>query len=110
MILSPKNITFALILLVIFTAPGIAEESTNAGKQMDESPLLVEIRALKERIAQLENALAQLTARLEQMQGPPRKTSDSGVNIDPEKHRLEIERALAQHEIDIEAQKRKLEL
>jgi hypothetical protein len=107
--LSTKTITFALILF-IFTVIGIAEESTDSEKHIDESPMLVEIRALKERIADLENALAQLTTRLEQMPEPPRTFSNSGIDIDPEKHRLELEQHLAHYEIDIEAQKRRLEL
>jgi len=104
MTFSQKNITFALILLLIFTAIGIAEE------QVEENPLLAEMRVLKEQIAHIENTLAQLSARLEQIPDPPRTTSDSGIDIDPEKHRLEIERQLAHHEIGIEAEKRKLEL
>ena len=88
-----------------------AEEPADVIKAMEGSPLLGdEIRALKERIAHLESALAQATAELEEISEPLRNTSDSDIDMDPEKHGLEVERHLAHYEIDVEAQKHKLEL
>ncbi|HIE25861.1 TPA: hypothetical protein EYP66_01080 [Candidatus Poribacteria bacterium] len=110
MTLYQKHITFALILLFIFATFGVAEESTDAEKAVDESSLLNEIKSLKERIAHLEDELTQAVAELERMQGPPRNTSDSAIDVDPEKHRLEVERHLAYKEMDVNAEMRKLEL
>ena len=109
MILSPKNITFALVLLFMLSALGVAAEQA-AEEEIEVSCLLDEIQLLKKRIVELENALNQAGVELEQGPKPLRHTSNSDIDIDPEKHRLEIERHLTQHEIDIEAQKQKLEL
>ena len=105
-----KTISFALSLSFIFAVLSVAEELKDAEKQTEESRLLNEIQALKERIAELENALAQARAKLERMPKPMRHTSNSDIDVDPEKHRLEVERHLAHHEIDVDAQKRRLEL
>ena len=109
MILSPKTITFALILLFMLSALGIAVEQA-AEEEIEVSRLLDEIKLLKKRIVELENASNQARTEVEQGPKPLRHTSNSDIDIDPEKHRLEIERHLTQHEIDIEAQKQKLEL
>ncbi len=109
MILSPKTITFALILLFLLSALGVAVEQA-AEEEIEVSRLLDEIKLLKKRIVELENASNQARTEVEQGPKPLRHTSNSDIDIDLEKHELEMKRQLAQHEIDIEAQKRKLEL
>jgi len=93
----------------MLSALGVAAEQA-AEEEIEVSCLLDEIQLLKKRIVELENALNQAGVELEQGPKPLRHTSNSDIDIDPEKHRLEIERHLTQHEIDIEAQKQKLEL
>ncbi|MBM3236401.1 hypothetical protein FJZ31_08890 [Candidatus Poribacteria bacterium] len=84
-----KTIVFALILSFILATLGVAEEQGEKNS----------IQTLKERVAQLEKALSQLAAKLEKLPGPPRRTSNSDVDVNPELHRLEMERALAQSDI-----------